>query len=253
MTWNRREFLQAAAFGLSTGLLDHAPAAQNAGSTIRAVAFDGFVIFDPRPVFALAERLFPGKGAELSSAWRTRQFEYQWLCALSRRYVDFEQATEGALIYAANLLKLDLTADNRAQLMRAYLELKAWPDVLPALRKMHDLGIRLAVLSNATPRILEAGIDNSGLQRLFDYVISTHNIQTYKPDPRAYQMGIDAFKLPRNQIAFAAFGGWDAAGAKWFGYPTFWVNRMSLPVEELDARPDAIVATAGELIALIRP
>jgi len=91
------------------------------------------------------------------------------------------------------------------------------------------------------------------LQRLFDYVISTHNIQTYKPDPRAYQMGIDAFKLPRNQIAFAAFGGWDAAGAKWFGYPTFWVNLMSLPVEELDARPDAIVATAGELIALIRP
>jgi 2-haloacid dehalogenase len=253
MTWNRREFLQAAAVGLSTGLLDHAPAAQTADWTIRAVAFDGFVIFDPRPVFALAERLFPGKGAELSSAWRTRQFEYQWLCALSRRYVDFEQATEGALVYAANLLKLDLTADKRAQLMRAYLELKAWPDVLPALRKMHDLGIRLAVLSNATPRILEAGIDNSGLQSLFDHVISTHTIQTYKPDPRAYQMGIDAFELPRNQIAFAAFGGWDAAGAKWFGYPTFWVNRMSLPVEELDARPDAIVATAEELIALIRP
>jgi 2-haloacid dehalogenase len=253
MTWNRREFLQAAAVGLSTGLLERASDAQAADPTIRAVAFDGFVIFDPRPVFALAERLFPGKGAELSSAWRTRQFEYQWLCALSRRYVDFEQATEGALVYAANLLKLDLTAENRAQLMRAYLELRAWPDVLPALRKMRDLGIRLAVLSNATPRILEAGIDNSGLQSLFDHVISTHTIHTYKPDPRAYQMGIDAFELPRNQIAFAAFGGWDAAGAKWFGYPTFWVNRMSLPVEELDARPDAIVATAGELIALIRP
>jgi 2-haloacid dehalogenase len=250
MTWNRREFLQAAV-GLSTGLLERASDAQAADSTIRAVAFDGFVIFDPRPVFAFAERLFPGKGAELSSAWRTRQFEYQWLCALSRRYVDFEQATEGALVYAANLLKLDLTAENRAQLMQAYLELKAWPDVLPALRKMHDLGIRLAVLSNATPRILEAGIDNSGLQSLFDHVISTHSIQTYKPDPRAYQMGIDAFELPRNQIAFAAFGGWDAAGAKWFGYPTFWVNRMSLPVEELDGRPDAIVATAGELIAII--
>ena len=62
MTWNRREFLQAAAAGLSTGLLDHASAAQTADSTIRAVAFDGFVIFDPRPVFALAERLFPRQG-----------------------------------------------------------------------------------------------------------------------------------------------------------------------------------------------
>ena len=84
-------------------------------------------------------------------------------------------------------------------------------------------------------------------------MISTDTVQTYKPDPHAYQLGIDAFKLQRNQIAFAAFGGWDAAGAKWFGYPTFWVNRLSLPVEELDARPDAIVATTGELLALIRP
>src|SRR5437762_6055042 len=114
MTWNRREFLQTAVVGLSTGLRERA-SAQAADATIRAVAFDGFVIFEPRPVFALAERLFPGKGAELSNVWRTRQFEYQWLCALSRRYVDFEQATEGALVYAANLLTLDLTAEKRAQ------------------------------------------------------------------------------------------------------------------------------------------
>src|SRR4051812_34441459 len=192
MTWSRREFLQAAAAGMSTSLLERPSDTAAADSTIQAVAFDGFVIFDPRPVFALAERLFPGKGVEFSNVWRTRQFEYQWLCALSRRYVDFEQATEGALVYAANLLKLDLTVEKRAQLMQAYVELKAWPDVLSALHKMKDLGIRLALLSNATPRILGAGIDNSGLQSLFDHVISTDTIQTYKPDPLAYQMGIDA-------------------------------------------------------------
>ena len=36
---------------------------------------------------------------------------------------------------------------------------------------------------------------------------------------RAERMG-----LRRDEIAFAAFGGWDAAGAKSFGYPTFWGN-----------------------------
>jgi 2-haloacid dehalogenase len=201
----------------------------------------------------LAERLFPGRGAELSNAWRTRQFEYQWLRALSGRYADFRQATEGALVFAANLLKLDLTKDKREQLMQVWLELKAWPDVLPALRALRGLNVRLALLSNATPRILDAGIENSGLQNLFDHVLSTDAIETYKPDPRAYQMGVDAFGLQRDQIAFAAFGGWDVAGAKWFGYPTFWVNRMGLPVEELDVRPDAIVATATDLVRLIRP
>ncbi len=35
-----------------------------------------------------------------------------------------------------------------------------------------------------------------------------------------------------------AFAGWDAAGAKWFGYPTFWVNRAGASREELDIVPD---------------
>ena len=30
-----------------------------------------------------------------------------------------------------------------------------------------------------------------------------------------------------------AFAGWDVAGARWFGYPPVWVNRLELPVEEL--------------------
>jgi 2-haloacid dehalogenase len=54
-------------------------------------------------------------------------------------------------------------------------------------------------------------------------------------------MGMDAFKLTeKREAVFVAFGGWDAAGAKTFGYPTFWNNRFRLPIEELTVRPDAI-------------
>jgi len=38
---------------------------------------------------------------------------------------------------------------------------------------------------------------------------------------------------------FAAFGGWDAYGAKSYGYPTYWVNRVNLPAEELGVKADA--------------
>jgi len=37
---------------------------------------------------------------------------------------------------------------------------------------------------------------------------------------------------------FAGFGGWDAAGAKWFGYPTVWINRLNAPLEELGISAD---------------
>ena len=48
-------------------------------------------------------------------------------------------------------------------------------------------------------------------------------------------------------LSLAAFGGWDAAGARWFSYSTFWVNRLHLPVEELDAAPDAIGESLTDL------
>ena len=253
MPVNRRECLTLVPGGIAAGVLLSTPVGQAATRPqIKALAFDAFPIFDPRPVFARVEQLFPGQGAELSNAWRTRQFEYQWLRALAGQYADFWQATEDALVFAATLLQLDLTSDKRTQLMEAYLGLQAWPEVLQALQALKSAGIRLAVLSNATPQILHAGIKNSKLEGLFDHVLSTDQIKTYKPDPRAYQMAMDAFGLRREYIGFVAFAGWDAAGAKWFGYPTFWVNRLHLPGEELGITPDAIGGNLNDLVSFVK-
>ncbi len=252
MSPSRREFLNFAAAGLATGIWPPAASARAAtGAKIRAIAFDAFPILDPRPVFALAEQLFPGKGAELSNAWRTRQFEYQWLRALSGQYADFWQATEDSLVFAAELLKLELTADKRKQLMDSYLELKAWPDVPPALHALRGADIRLSVLSNATRKILDSGLENAGLAGVFEHVISTDDIRTYKPDPRAYQMAADAFGLRKEEILFVAFGGWDAAGARAFGYRTFWVNRLNLPIERLGASPDGVGKDLDDLVGFV--
>ena len=75
--------------------------------------------------------------------------------------------------------------------------------------------------------MLDAVVKNSGLEGFFEGHLCTDKVGVFKPDPRAYQMGVDAFGLKKEEIAFAAFAGWDAAGAKWFGYPTFWVNRRT--------------------------
>ena len=89
-----------------------------------------------------------------------------------------------------------------------------------------------------TASMLEANIKSAKLDDTFDHVLSSDQIRSYKPDARVYRLGIDALKLKREEILFAAFAGWDAAGAKAFGYPTFWVNRLQAPDEELDAAPD---------------
>jgi 2-haloacid dehalogenase len=247
----RREFLTTG-LGLASALLMAAPgAAQGRRTNFKAIAFDAFPVFDPRPVAALCEALFPGRGAELVNLWRLRQFEYTWLRTVANDYADFARVTDDALTFAAATLKLEMTAEKRARLGRAHFELKTWPDAIPALTKLRDSGVRLAFLSNFTPAMLHGCIGFAGLDGVFDQVLSTDTARTYKPDGRAYQLGVEALKLPREQILFVAFAGWDAAGARSFGYPTFWVNRLGLPPEALGVLPDATGTDLTDLLAFV--
>lgn len=246
---NRRDFVTLAAGGAVAAIAGRP--ADGAPTKISAVAFDGFPIIDPRPVFSKVEEIFPGKGPELSNAWRTRLFEYTWLRTLGGHYADFWQVTEESLVYAAKTLAIDLSADQRDQLMQTWLALKAWPDVAPALQALKAAGIRMAFLSNLTDAMMDSVVKNSALEGFFEPHLSTDRVRAFKPDPRAYQMGLDAFKLGKEQIAFAAFAGWDAAGAKWFGYPTFWVNRLNVPVEELGVTPDGMGSGLGDLVKFV--
>jgi 2-haloacid dehalogenase len=248
MTIHRRHLLLgAAAITLGANRAGHA----DGPARHKAIAFDGFVLIDPRPLAVRAEALFPGQGAALMEAWRRRQFEYTWLRTLSRRYADFWQVTQEALTVAGAALKLDMPSEARDRLMQTFLELKTWPDVAPALRDLKARGVRMAFLANPTLRMLQAPIENSALDGLLEEPLSTDRVQAYKPDPRAYQMGLDAFGLAREQIVFAASASWDAAGAKAFGYPSFWVNRTNLPIEALGAAPDAIGSGMADLAKFV--
>ncbi len=249
MFLNRRQFTALAA--AAAARIDTLRAADRA--TFKAIAFDGFPIVDARPVFAKAEEILPGKGIELSNAWRARQFEYTWLRTLGGRYVDFWQVTEQALLFAANMLQIELSAEQRDRLMQTWLELKAWPDVMATLRRLREAGVRIAFLSNLTAAMLDAAVKNSGLEGFFEEHLTTDRVRAFKPDSRAYQMGVDAFGLRKDEIVFAAFAGWDAAGAKWFGYPTFWVNRAKAPAEELGVVPDRIGSGMDDLVRFVLP
>jgi 2-haloacid dehalogenase len=174
------------------------------------------------------------------------------LRTVGHQYADFWQVTEEALVFSCKSLKLELTTADRDRLMQSYLELKAWPDALEALKGLKAAGLRLAFLSNFTVAMLDRAVKNSGLEGIFEDHLSTDRVRAFKPDPRAYGMAMSAFELRKEEIAFAAFGGWDAMGAKWFGYPTFWVNRALATTEELGAAPDGVGKDLNDLAAFCR-
>ena len=233
---SRRRFLQlATASALAAACRTVLPVHPRAA---RAVAFDLFTLFDPRGVDRAVAAHVPGDAGAFATAWKTRLFEYSWIRATAGRYADFEQLARdsiGATAHARGVVLADRDAD---ALVATFSELDPWPDTAAALHALRARGFVLAPLANFTPRMIDALLARARIDALFDARISTDAARTYKPDPRAYALAESVLGLPRAQIAFAAFGGWDAAGGRWFGFPTFHVNRLGLPDDAL-VEPDA--------------
>ena len=221
---------------------------------ISALVFDAYgTIFDVHSVGRLAESHFPGKGAALSAAWRTKQLEYTWLRTIMGGYEDFNRVTRSSLDWALESLALDAGDDVKKSLLDEYRRLAMFPDARPALEKLAETRA-LAILSNGHPEMLEAVVDHNNLGRLFrGGVLSVHAAKKFKPDPAVYRIAEESLGVTRSLIGFVSSNGWDAAGAKSFGFRVYWVNRAGAPVERLGVRPDATVRDLGELAAQLAP
>jgi len=219
---------------------------------LRAIAFDAFPIFDPRGIAVLARERLGEKGDALAAGWSAKLFGYGWLETAAGRYSDFTTLADAALRFSAEAMGIALDDTTRNALVDRYNALDLWPDAKPALARLRAAGLRLAFLSNLGEATLRANMERNGIEHLFEAVLSTDRVRAFKPAPRAYHMAMDALGLPRAGIGFAAFGGWDAVGATWFGYRTAWVNRAGAPAEPLDAKPafasrgmESVLALAG--------
>lgn len=228
----------------------------------RAVLFDAYgTLFDVHSVVAAAEQLFPGHGDALSQLWRQKQIEYAQLRTLAdpagAHYAPFWTITIDALRHAAARLDLagTLTPAAEKRLMDEYACLSAFPDTVPALRQLRErFDVPLAILSNGNPPMLDVAVKSAGMSGLFDHVLSVDAVRAYKPAPAAYALGTRAFgatELQARDFVFVSSNGWDVAGAAWFGYTTFWINRAALPAEQLGVAPDASGRGMNELIAFI--
>ncbi len=166
------------------------------------------------------------------------------------RYVTFEQATEDALRYTCRHLRLDLDDEACKALCDAYLRLQPFPEVPETLRELRRRGLKLAVLSNGSPHSIGAVVGNAGLRAEFDYLLSVDPVRVYKPDDRAYLLAEQAFQLNRSSILFVSSNAWDATGARYFGFPTGWINRSGGVFEEMGQTPDWQLRGLDGLLAL---
>jgi 2-haloacid dehalogenase len=218
---------------------------------IKALVFDAYgTLFDVHSVISACDQSFPGRGAALSQAWRAKQLEYTWLRSLMGHYKDFWQVTESALVFACKSLGLSCPPDTRAKLMETYLHLNPFPEVQQSLRALS--GYSLAILSNGSPRMLKAAVESAGLKGVFSRILSVDDAKIYKPSPRVYRLAPQKLRLATSAIGFISANFWDIAGAKAFGFHTYWVNRSKAPAEELGLVPDATLSSLADLVDVLK-
>lgn len=221
--------------------------------TLQAMVFDAYgTLFDVYSIAVLAEKLFPGRGAALAELWRDKQIEYTRLRTMCSMYKPFWEVTQDALVFACRKFKLDLTLDAQNMLMGQYAKLPAFPENLPVLQQLKAMGMKLAILSNGNPQMLDVAVEAAGMRGMFNHILSVDAVRKFKTAPEAYQLGLDVFGLSANSILFVSSNCWDACGATWFGYTTFWVNRVGAPLEELGVTPDATGADMNALLRFVR-
>jgi 2-haloacid dehalogenase len=218
---------------------------------IRACAFDAYgTLFDFVSAAARCEDVPEERRAALTALWRDKQLEYTWLRTLQNRYADFWQVTGEALDFALESLDLARPALHE-RLMELYLGLEPFAEVPSVLGSLRERGFSTAILSNGSPKMLEALVRRSGLEHLFDAVLSADAVRAFKTHPKVYQYALDTLGLPASAIAFQSSNAWDAHGAADFGMRVVWCNRYGQRRERLPGALASEIRTLRELPELL--
>ena len=190
---------------------------------------------------ALKENWLP-----IAKGWRERQLRYSWLCSMMGQYDDFWELTTRAL--DATLEEHALASDDkiRARLLSLYSELSAYEEVPKVLANLKAAGHELAVLSNASPNMLEKAIEAAGIAEWFNELLSVDVLRCYKPTPVVYQLVTERFDCKPSDVTFFSSNNWGVAGAGAFDFRTIWVNRAGAAWDKLPNSPDKIVRTIAE-------
>ena len=218
---------------------------------VQHAVFDAYgTLFDVHSAASRHQIRLGEKLKAVSALWRTKQLEYTWLRSLMRLYVDFWQVTQDALDYALDFHGI---YDNslRQELLNSYHELACYQEVPKTLLNLKELGLGTVILSNGTPKMLEAGVRNCNLGDILDSVISVDSIGTFKPAPRVYQLATDQLECTPEEILFFSSNAWDVSGAATYGLQTVWVNRFGQAPERIPGTPLLEIKTLDAVLKYI--
>jgi 2-haloacid dehalogenase len=220
---------------------------------VKALTFDLFgTVLDlggsltPHVASFLKQRGSSVDAAEVWYEWRYRQRLEQYqdnICAMG--HSGYLPVVKRSCLYVLRQFKIGPTAADVEQLMRAWQELNAFADVIPALERLSKR-FKLVGLSNGEQHYIEHLAKNR-IGWKFDALISVENVGAFKPHPGVYRHGAAALGLEVGQCMMVSANSYDVMGARMCGMRGAYVNRYDLPYEDTPFVADVTVRNFAEL------
>jgi len=217
---------------------------------IKAIIFDAYgTLFDVNSAAEKCKDKIGDKWEGFANYWRTTQLEYTWLRSLMKRHKDFWEVTEDSLDKSMKIYEIDTSMRN--ELLDLYKVLSTFKEVPEVLKLLKERNLKLAILSNGTPSLLDRLVKSNDLENIFDDIFSIEQVNVYKPDSRVYDMPIRKYQIEKKEVAFLSANTWDVSGGGNYGYNAIWVNRNNNIFDNLDYDPKYKIKNLSELVPLI--
>ncbi|HUG83630.1 MAG TPA: haloacid dehalogenase type II [Euzebya sp.] len=164
---------------------------------------------------------------------------------------DFGTIGRAALMMTAARHDLVLRPEEAQAVLDGMRRLPPHPEVLGALTRLRDAGLRLATLTNSPPATAEAQLANAGLTDLFEARLSVEGAGVLKPAPQVYAYAADQLGVVPSGIRLVAAHAWDVTGAIRAGCAAAFVARPGMVLDPSGEEPDIIGADLDVVTDLI--
>ena len=194
---------------------------------------------------ALADRV--PDPTPVSKLWRSRSLEYTFVANHVDAYRPFYEMNRDALQYALDVHGVDLSTEERDEILAVYHELDVFDDVRDGIERLCEGGYDCYVVSNGNPEMLTSMIEHADIGDLIADTVSADEVRTFKPDAEIYRHAAARAGTPIDEIAHVTAAWFDVAGARNAGMQSVWVDRKGTPPEPFGSGPDLTVETFHEL------
>ncbi|WP_066379702.1 haloacid dehalogenase type II [Halalkalicoccus paucihalophilus] len=215
---------------------------------VTTVTFDSYstlVDVDAAEV-ALKERVDDPE--PVSKLWRARSLEYTFVANQIDAYQPFYEMNRDALQYALDAHGVDLSTEERDEILAVYHELDVFDDVREGIERLRNGGFDPYVVSNGNPEMLDSMVEHAEIGDLLADTISADEIRTFKPAADLYRHAAARTGTPIDEIAHVTAGWFDVMGAAHAGMQSVWVDRKGSPWEPFGGEPDLVIERFDDLV-----